>query len=173
MRRRAVDIWSRLAVLLAVGMIVGVVAAPAVQSAPKSASVQVSQYRTHVSKVLADYVSRYSDRLSADERAMTSTLVQRTSTELGRTQQAVAKLERLSAAGASRPVRAAAGVAAVKAYDDGMASARTAIDELTPILQPELSIFEAFDAKLVFDREMAAYEALGTTIKQQVARQTR
>jgi len=113
---------------------------------------------------LRDYLRNYGARLSEAERARVDALIAQSDADLVR-------LSRLAAATANwekrgnltRAQRSAK--AAVAAFDTSYARAEAVVNEMTPILQPHLNLFEALDAKSALDQRMAAYRNLGGQLR--------
>ena len=117
-----------------------------------------------MSAQLREYLTSYGPRLSASERARVDDLILQSDADLK-------QLAALSASTAtwerrgnrSRAQRTARAV--VAAFDTSYARAEAAVNELTPILQPRLNVFEALDAKAALDQRMAAYRNLGGQLR--------
>ncbi len=140
--------------------------APVLRSAsPASETASaVKAFRSSMAAQLKDYLSRYGPRLSEAERARIDALILQSDADLAR----LSSLASATATWERRRNRARAqraANAAVTAYETSYARAEAAVNEMTPILQPHLGLFEAVDAKAALDQRMAAYRDLGGQLK--------
>ena len=151
---------------LAPGLSAASVAPPARLSASTSSDTAsaVRDFRSAMSTQLRQYRASYGPRLSQAEQTRVDALIAQSDADL-------ARLSNLAAATATwdrrrNQARAArAAKAAVAAFDLSYARAEAAVNELTPILQPHLNVFEALDAKAALDQRMAAYRNLGGQLR--------
>ena len=136
----------------------GVAAAAA---AHKSASV----LRRNVGRLLNRYLADYGDRLSQAELARMRFLAKDANRQLGIVETRTATTERLARGGASRAVVYRSAKAAELAFTNAQALSVTTLDEVQPMLQSKLGLFEALSAKGDLDEQMARYDALGVQIR--------
>ncbi len=113
---------------------------------------------------LDDYFREYGDRLSAGERRQMNQLRAQVDRELLALQAKTRITARLEAAKAPAVRRAFAARAAARAFDRAYDRAIAGLEQVQPILQPKLSLFEALGAKSDLDDQLSRFEALGQHI---------
>jgi len=139
---------------------------PAVRSATAAGDTAsaVKSFRSSMSAQLRQYLTTYGSRLAEAERARVDALIAEADADLARLSNLAASTATWERRGnRSRAQRAAR--AAVTAFDTSYARAEAAVNEMTPILQPHLNLFEALDAKAALDQRMAAYRNLGGQLR--------
>lgn len=149
--------------LIAIAIIPTMVQA-APQPNPVAVSSSVAGFRQNINAVLTSYYTTYRNRLTpAEQRQMTSlmTQVDRELASLQAKTQVSANLARQHAA-KSKQQRAAR--AAAQSFDIVYSHAMTSLEQVQPILQPKLSLFEALRAKSDLDQSLQTFETLGTQL---------
>lgn len=149
--------------LIAIAIIPTMVQA-APQPNPVAVSSSVAGFRQNINAVLTSYYTTYGNRLTpAEQRQMTSlmTQVDRELASLQAKTQVSANLARQHAT-KSKQHRAARDAA--KSFDIVYSHAMTSLEEVQPILQPKLSLFEALRAKSDLDQSLQTFETLGTQL---------
>lgn len=124
----------------------------------------VVSFRAGMNAVLANYLKDYGDRLSDSELNTAKGLIAQADSSLTGVQNATARTSTLAAKGASKAQVLAASRAAEKAYTKSHDQALAALNQITPLLQPKLGLFEALGAKRDADAELAKFDVLGTKI---------
>jgi hypothetical protein len=124
----------------------------------------VVTFRAGMNAVLANYLKDYGDRLSESELSTAKGLIAQADSSLNGVQSATARTATLAAKGASKAQVLAASKAAEKAYTKSHDQALAALNQITPLLQPKLGLFEALGAKRDADAELAKFDVLGTKI---------
>lgn len=127
---------------------------------------EVADFRNSMTGQLDDYFKEYGDRLSDAERKQMDTLRKQVDRELLVLQAKTRVTARLEARNASIVKRRAAAHAAARAFDSTYKRAIAGLENVQPILQPKLSLFEAFGAKSDLDEELSRFEELGQHIHQ-------
>ena len=127
---------------------------------------EVASFRSSMTTQLNSYFTEYGDRLSSTERQQMNALRAQIDRELLALQAKTQITARLAAAQAPPVKRQVAAQAAARAFDSAYASAMAGLDRVQPILQPKLSLFEAFGAKSDLDDQLSQFEALGQHIHQ-------
>lgn len=161
-------IGAALAVPLGIALPSPASAAPAavtVLARPAASPVapDVGAFRVDIRADLADYLARYGGRLSGAERQRMTALSGQVDRSLALLTLRVATAEQRIASGA--PSARATAASAVAQYERAHAQALATLDEVQPILQPKLSLFEALEAKMDFDEQMSRFESLGDRIQ--------
>ena len=124
----------------------------------------VVTFRAGMNVLLANYLRDYGDRLSDSELSTVKGLIAQADSSLNGVQNATARTATLAAKGASKAQVLAASKAAEKAYTKSHDQALAALNQITPLLQPKLGLFEALGAKRDADAELAKFDVLGTKI---------
>ena len=124
----------------------------------------VVTFRAGMNAVLANYLKDYGDRLSESELSTAKGLIAQADSSLNGVQSATARTATLAAKGASKAQVLAASKAAAKAYTKSHDQALAALNQITPILQPKLGLFEALGAKRDADAELAKFDVVGKKI---------
>lgn len=139
---------------------------PAVRSATAAGDTAsaLKSFRSSMSAQLGQYLTTYGPRLAEAERARVDALIAEADADLARLSNLAASTATWERRG-NRPRAQRAARAAVTAFDASYARAEAAVNEMTPILQPHLNLFEALDAKAALDQRMAAYRNLGGQLR--------
>lgn len=124
----------------------------------------VVSFRADMNALLASYVTNYGDRLSPAELANAKALIAQADSSLTGVQNATANTAALASSGASKSRVLAASRAAEKAFTTSHDQALAALNQITPILQPRLGLFEALGAKRDADSRLAKFSDLGVKI---------
>ena len=124
----------------------------------------VISFRAEMNALLASYVTNYGDRLSATELANAQALIAQADASLVGVQSATARTSALAGAGATKAQVLAASRAAEKAFTKSQDQALAALNQITPLLQPKLGLFEALGAKRDADAKLSKFSDLGTKI---------
>jgi hypothetical protein len=124
----------------------------------------VVTFRAGMNAVLVNYLRDYGDRLSDSELSTVKGLIAQADSSLNGVQNATARTAALAAKGASKAQVLAASKAAEKAFATSNAQALAALNQITPILQPKLGLFEALGAKRDADAELAKFDVVGKKI---------
>lgn len=124
----------------------------------------VVTFRAGMNALLANYLKDYGDRLSDSELSTAKGLIAEADSSLNGVQSATARTATLASKGASKAQVLAASKAAEKAYTKSHDQALAALNQITPLLQPKLGLFEALGAKRDADAELAKFDVLGTKI---------
>lgn len=130
-----------------------------------AALISATKLRRAVGKLLNRYLADYGDRLSKAELARMRFLVKDADRQLGIVETRTATTERLARSGAPRAAVYRSAKAAELAFTNAQASSVTTLDEVQPMLQSKLGLFEALSAKGDLDEQMARYDALGAQIR--------
>ena len=143
-------------------------AAPALSSSSAAAQLprEVASFRSSMTTQLDNYFNEYGDRLSSSERQQMNALRGQIDLELLALQAKTQTTARLEASHAPTVKTLSAARAAARAFDASYASAMAGLERVKPILQPKLSLFEAFSAKSDLDDQLSQFEALGQHIHQ-------
>ena len=112
------------------------------------------------------YFNEYGDRLSASERQEINALRSQVDRELLALEVKTKLTARLEANKAPTATRKAAARAGARFFDETYARAIAGLEKVRPILQPKLSLFEAFDAKSDLDEQLSRFEEFGNHIHQ-------
>ena len=124
----------------------------------------VVAFRADMNAALASYVTDYGDRLSEPELANAKGLIAQADASLNGVQAATARTSALASSGASKMQVLAASRAAEKAFTQSHNQALAALNQITPILQPKLGLFEALGAKRDADSRLSKFSDLGVKI---------
>jgi len=124
----------------------------------------VVSFRAGMNAVLAGYLKNYGDRLSESELSTAKGLIAQADSSLNGVQNATARTATLAAKGASKAQVLAASRAAEKAFTTSHDQALAALNQITPLLQPKLGLFEALAAKRDADAQLAKFDVLGMKI---------
>jgi hypothetical protein len=158
---------TRIAISVMATVGLGIIA-PMAQAAPQLNAITVSSnvagYRQDLGFMLNSYYSNYGNRLSPAEQEQMTGLITKIDKDLALLQtktQLSAKLARAHAAAAKQRIAARA---AAKFFDVTYAQAMLSLEQVQPILQPKLSLFEALRAKSDVDQSLHAFETLGTQL---------
>ena len=130
-----------------------------------AAHASATTLRRAVGKLLNRYLADYGDRLSKAELARMRFLAKDADRQLGIVETRTATTERLTRSGASRAAVYRSAKAAELAFTKAQESSVTTLDEVQPMLQSKLGLFEALSAKGDLDEQMARYDALGVQIR--------
>ena len=133
-------------------------------TAARNVAKSVVDFRREMNAVLAGYVKEYGDRLSASELSTAKGLIAKADSSLNGVQNATALTAALASSGAPKAKVLAASRAAEKAFTTSHDQALAALNQITPILQPKLGLFEALGAKREADALLAKFSAIGTKI---------
>lgn len=137
---------------------------PSSVTAARNVANSVVSFRTEMNAVLANYLRDYGDRLSASELALSKELIAKADSSLDGVQAATARTSTLARSGASKAKVLAASRAAERAFTSSHDQALAALNQITPILQPRLGLFEALGAKRDADAMLAKFATVGTKI---------
>ncbi|MDO9486445.1 MAG: hypothetical protein Q7K25_10350 [Actinomycetota bacterium] len=148
--------------------------APALASGAPSASSspaaqlprEVAEFRKSMTSQLDHYFQDYGDRLSGRERVEMDSLRSQVDQELVALQGKTRITARLESRNASKAALMTAARTAARAFDRTYARAIAGLQRVQPILQPKLSLFEAFGAKSDLDEQLSRFEELGMRIHQ-------
>ncbi|MEY4136765.1 MAG: hypothetical protein RL205_893 [Actinomycetota bacterium] len=132
--------------------------------ASAAAAKAVVAFRADLNDLLASYVRDYGDRLSEAELGQAKSLIAQADSSLEGVKNATALTASLAASGASKTKVLAASRAAERAFTSSHDRALAALNQVTPILQPKLGLFEAFGAKRDADAKLAKFAAVGTQL---------
>ena len=124
----------------------------------------VVAFRTDMNAVLASYVTDYGNRLSESELANAKALIAQADASVNGVQAATARTSNLASSGASKMQVLSASRAAEKAFTKSHEQALAALNQITPILQPKLGLFEALGAKRDADSRLSKFSDLGVKI---------
>ena len=124
----------------------------------------VVDFRAEMNALLASYLKDYGDRLSATELARAKALIAQADSSLTGVQNATARTAALAAGGASKAQVLAASRAAERAFVTSHDQAVAALNQITPILQPKLGLFEALGAKRDADSKLSKFSEIGAKI---------
>ena len=130
-----------------------------------AAHASATTLRRAVGKLLNRYLADYGDRLSKAELARMRFLAKDADRQLGIVETRTATTQRLARSGASRAAVYRSAKAAELAFTKAQESSVTTLDEVQPMLQSKLGLFEALSAKGDLDEQMARYDALGVQIR--------
>jgi len=130
----------------------------------RAVATAVVAFRAEMNALLASYVANYGDRLSAAELASAKELIAKADSSLVGVQDATALTASLAAAKAPKARVLAAARAAEKAFTTSHDQALAALNQITPILQPKLGLFEAFGAKRDADAKLSKFSQVGVKI---------
>ena len=130
-----------------------------------AAHASATTLRRAVGKLLNRYLADYGDRLSKAELARMRFLAKDADRQLGIVETRTAATERLARSGAPRAIVYRSAKAAELAFTKAQESSVTTLDEVQPMLQSKLGLFEALSAKGDLDEQMARYDALGVQIR--------
>lgn len=157
--------WVTRIAISAIALVSLGIIAPMAQAAPQLSATTVSSnvagYRHDLGSMLNSYYSSYGNRLSPAEQGQMSALIAKIDQDLALLQtktQLSAKLARAHAAAAKQRTAARA---AAKFFDVTYAQAMASLEQVQPILQPKLSLFEALRAKSDVDQSLQTFETLG------------
>ena len=128
---------------------------------PTSVSSSVTDFRQSIGTVLNSYYSTYGSRLSPAEQSQMSTLMKQVDQELSALQIKTQTSAKLAQQHAAKSKQKDAARAAAKSFDMAYAHAMVSLEQVQPILQPKLSLFEALRAKSDLDKSLQAFETLG------------
>ena len=134
-------------------------------AAAAAAHASATSLRRDVGQLLNRYLADYGDRLSKAELARMRFLAKDADRQLGIVETRTANTERLARAGAPRATVYRSAKAAELAFTKAQESSVTTLDEVQPMLQSKLGLFEALSAKGDLDEQMARYDALGVQIR--------
>ena len=137
---------------------------PASVAGARNVALAVVNFRAGMNVLLANYLRDYGDRLSDSELSTVKGLIAQADSSLNGVQNATARTATLAAKGASKAQVLAASKAAEKAFATSNAQALAALNQITPILQPKLGLFEALGAKRDADAELAKFDVVGKKI---------
>ena len=137
---------------------------PASVTAARNVANSVVTFRAQMNAVLANYLKDYGDRLSASELALSKELIAKADSSLDGIQAATARTSTLASSGASKARVLAASRAAEKSFTTSHDQALAALNQITPILQPKLGLFEALGARRDADDMLAKFATVGTKI---------
>ena len=137
---------------------------PAAVNGARNVAQSVVNFRAGMNAVLANYLKDYGDRLSEGELSTAKGLIAQADSSLNGVQNATARTAALAAKGASKAQVFAASRAAEKAFTTSNTQALAALNQITPLLQPKLGLFEALGAKRDADAELAKFDAVGKKI---------
>lgn len=129
-----------IALLVSVPVLASAAAAGSSSSAAAQLPGEVANFRTSMTMQLDSYFKEYGNRLSAAERQEMNSLRAQVDREL------------------------AAAQAAARTFDATYHHAITGLERVQPILQPKLSLFEAFSAKSDLDGQLSRFEELGNHV---------
>ena len=124
----------------------------------------VVDFRAEMNALLAGYLKDYGNRLGAPELDRAKSLIALADSSLTGAQNATARTAALAASGASKAQVLAASRAAEKAFVTSHDQAIAALNQITPILQPKLGMFEALGAKRDADSRLAKFSDIGAKI---------
>jgi hypothetical protein len=124
----------------------------------------VVAFRADMNAVLASYVTDYGNRLSESELANAKGLIVQADASLNGVQAATARTSALASSGASKMQVLAASRAAEKAFTKSHDQALASLNQITPILQPKLGLFEALGARRDADARLSKFSELGVKI---------
>ncbi len=130
-----------------------------------AAHASAATLRRAVGKLLNRYLADYGYRLSKAELTRMRFLAKDADRQLGIVETRTATTERLARRGASRATVYRSAKAAELAFTEAQESSVTTLDEVQPMLQSKLGLFEALSAKGDLDEQMARYDALGVQIR--------
>ena len=130
-----------------------------------AAHASATTLRRDVGKLLNRYLTDYGNRLSNAERTRMRFLVKDANRQLSIVETRTATTERLARSSASRSAVYRAAQAADLAFTNAQQSSLTTIEEVQPMLQSKLGLFEALSAKGDLDEQMARYDFLGVQIR--------
>ena len=122
---------------------------------------EVSAFRQSMTTQLDAYFRQYGDRLSAAERQQMNALRDQVDRDLLMLKVKTQTTSRLASARAPQVKRIAAAQAAARAFDAVYEKAMHGLEQVQPILQPKLSIFEALRAKSDLDDQLEKFDELG------------
>jgi hypothetical protein len=137
---------------------------PAVVNGARNVAQSVVSFRAGMNAVLANYLKDYGDRLSEGELSTAKGLIAQADSSLNGVQNATARTAALAAKGASKAQVLAASRAAEKAFAKSQEQALAALNQITPLLQPKLGLFEALGAKREADAQLAKFDVVGAKI---------
>lgn len=137
---------------------------PSSVTAAKNVANAVVTFRAQMNAVLANYLADYGDRLNASELALSKELIAKADASLDGVQAATARTSTLASSGASKARALAASRAAEKSFTTSHDQALAALNQITPILQPRLGLFEALGAKRDADSMLAKFATVGAKI---------
>lgn len=121
--------------------------------------------RGSVNSLLNRYLADYGNRLSAAEQARMKGLVKDADRQLGIVEARTGATARLARSGAPRASVYRSAKASEAAFTAAQSKAFATLDEVQPMLQSKLGIFEALSAKGDLDSQLARYDALGAQIR--------
>lgn len=153
-------------VALVTGVPLLVNAAPVTSSSAAGLPQEVASFRSSMTGQLDNYFREYGDRLSADERQQMDALRAQVDRELLALQAKTRVTAQREAKKAPAARRGVAARAAARAFDSTYSRAMAGLEKVGPILQPKLSLFEAFRAKSDLDEQLSRFEQLGQHIHQ-------
>jgi hypothetical protein len=137
---------------------------PASVTGARNVAQSVVSFRAGMNAVLASYLKDYGDRLSESELSTAKGLMAQADSSLNGVQNATARTATLAAKGASKAQVLAASRSAEKAFTTSNAQALAALNQITPLLQPKLGLFEALGAKREADAQLAKFDVVGAKI---------
>lgn len=156
---------TRIAIALLAVISIGILT-PMAQAAPHvsaaTISTNVAGFRQDIGAVLTSYYASYGNRLSLAEQAQMTGLMKQIDRELASLESKTRRSAKLARQHASSAKQQEAARAAAKYFDVAYMHALTSIEQVQPILQPKLSLFEALRAKSDLDRSLQAFENLGS-----------
>ena len=127
-------------------------------------STNVAEFRQDIRGLLNSYYSKYGSRLSPTEQTHMTGLIKQVDTELAIVQSKSQVIAKLSQQQAPKSKQLAAARSAAKAFDTAYSHAMTSLEQVQPLLQPKLSLFEALRAKSDLDQSLQTFETLGTQL---------
>lgn len=137
---------------------------PASVTSAKNVAKAVVDFRAEMNGLLASYLADYGDRLSAAELVTAKELITKADSSLIGVQNATARTSALASSGASKARVLVAARAAEKAFTTSHDQALAALNQITPILQPKLGLFEALGAKRDADAKLSSFDRVGGKI---------
>lgn len=129
--------------------------------------------RTDVAAMLQDYLARYGDRFTSNERRQLLSYRADADRQLAAVVVATRRLEQATATGASLAVRRARGAAAQAAWRRARSMADSSFASARQILEPRLSLIERLGAARDYSTMMGRFDALGAQIDAAAARAVR
>jgi len=121
----------------------------------------VSAFRTQAKSLLTQYQTQYSPGFTTQQRTQVSSLIAQTDKNLATWATDVAAVSR-----AKQPsARKTALKRAVASFTAGRSAADSAVQQVTPILQSQMNLFEQLNAKRDLDRMLSRFDELGARLK--------
>lgn len=137
---------------------------PSVVTGARNVAKAVVDFRADMNALLASYLTNYGDRLSAPELVTAKELISKADSSLIGVQNATARTAALAGSGASKARVLSAARAAERAFTTSHDQALAALNQITPILQPKLGLFEALGAKRDADAKLSTFDRVGGKI---------